>query len=48
MHKLDSLKAKNIKDTYMRAGDKIRFTFTIENEADALTCYNYFIERNEY
>lgn len=29
-------------------GDKIRFTFILKSEKEALFCYNYFIERQKF
>ena len=56
MDKLESLGAKDIRDTFLKdnrgekAGgknsDKIRYTFTVSTEEDALKCYKYFIDRH--
>lgn len=57
MAKLETLGAKEIRDQFLKdfkkdkegekkSSDKIRFTFTIGSEEEAIKCYNYFIDRN--
>lgn len=56
MDKLESLGAKEIKDTFLKDNrgekangknsDKMRYTFTVTTEEEALKCYKYFIDRN--
>jgi hypothetical protein len=56
MDKLESLGAKDIRDTFMKDNrgdkstgknsDKIRFQFTVGTEEEALSCYKYFVDRN--
>lgn len=50
MDKLKDMGAINISDTFMKDrkgnSDKIRYLFQIEDQAKALDCYKYFIDRH--